>query len=90
LERIEPLESCSLARAATPIKERGSVMSSTLSNEMDEFGDEFGNQGRGSTRAMWTQRRQAKQRTRAKAKRTSASMAAQKGMHMRRNKRMGW
>jgi hypothetical protein len=78
------------AHAATRLKESESTMSSTLSNEMDESGDEFGNQGRGSTRAMWTQRRQAKPRTQAKSKRRGASAAAQKGMHMRRNKRMGW
>jgi hypothetical protein len=65
-------------------------MSSTLSNDLDEFGEESGNQSRGSTRAMWSQRRQAKPRTRAKSKRRDASAAAQKGIHMRRNKRMGW
>jgi hypothetical protein len=66
-------------------------MSSSLSNDLGELGeDPSGNQSRGSTRAMWTQRRQAKQRTRARVKRGAASMAAQKGMHLRRNKRMGW
>jgi hypothetical protein len=66
-------------------------MGSTLTNERDEFGeDESQDQGRGGSRAAWSQRRQAKQRTRARAKRGNASMAAQKGMHMRRNKRMGW
>ena len=66
-------------------------MRSNLSDELGEFGEnESQSQGRGDSRSAWSQRRQAKQRTRAKAKRGQASVTAQKGIHMRRNKRMGW
>lgn len=45
---------------------------------------------RGSTRAVWSQRRQTKQRTRVRAKRRGSSTAAMNGMHLRRNKRVGF
>jgi hypothetical protein len=52
--------------------------------------EEMGGPSRGSTHAVWSQRRQAKQRTRVRAKRRHASMAAMNGIHLRRNKRSGW
>lgn len=45
---------------------------------------------RGSTHAVWSQRRQAKRRTRVRAKRRRANVASTSGMHLRRNKRMSW
>jgi hypothetical protein len=53
-------------------------------------GEEVSAERRGSAHAMWGRRRQAKQRTRARARRRRASMAAMNGMHMRRNKRLSW
>jgi hypothetical protein len=71
--------------------EKGQNMKSASSLDPEESdGEVLGNPSRGSTHAMWTQRRQAKQRTRVRAKRRGASMAAQKGMHLRRNKRVSW
>ncbi len=66
-------------------------MKSASSLDPEELGgDESSGPSRGSSHAMWTQRRQAKQRTRVRAKRRGASLAAQKGMHLRRNKRVSW
>jgi hypothetical protein len=71
--------------------EKGQNMKSASSLDPEELGgDESGGPSRGSTRAMWTQRRQAKQRTQSRAKRRGASMAAQKGIHLRHNKRVSW
>ena len=71
--------------------EKGQNMNSASSLDPEEIGsDELSGPSRGSTRAMWTQRRQAKQRTQSRAERRGASMAAQKGMHLRRNKRVNW
>jgi len=52
--------------------------------------EELGSQGRGSTHAVWAQRRQAKRRANVRAKRHRASMAAMNGMHLRRKKRVTW
>lgn len=66
-------------------------MSSTNHHDLNEFdGDELGAEARGSTRAMWNQRRPSKQRTRTRAKRRAASMASKAGIHQRRNKRVNW
>jgi hypothetical protein len=65
-------------------------MSSSMSIDPEEIGGEEQQSRRGSTHSMWTQRRQSKQRTRVRSKRRRASMAAVNGMHMRRNKRLGW
>jgi hypothetical protein len=59
-------------------------------NPEDLGNEEEGGPSRGSTHAVWSQRRQAKSRTRVRAKRRRASMAAMNGMHLRRNKRLGW
>ena len=58
--------------------------------ELEELDEEAGSQSRGSTHAMWTQRRQAKRRAKVRAKRHRANMAALNGIHLRRNKRLGW
>jgi len=88
-----PLKTAACAgfgRDARPM-EKGQNMNSASSLDPEELGsDELGSPSRGSTHAMWTQRRQAKQRTRVRAKRRRASMAALKGMHLRRNKRVSW
>jgi hypothetical protein len=62
------------------------------SNDLDpENGsDEGSGPSRGSTHSVWSQRRQAKTRTRVRAKRRSSNVAATKGMHLRRNRRMSW
>jgi hypothetical protein len=71
--------------------EKGENMKPASSLDPEELGgDTLGGPSRGSTHAMWTQRRQAKRRTRAHTKRRGASLAAQKGMHLRRNKRVSW
>ena len=57
---------------------------------MDELAATVGGRGRGSTRAVWSQRRQAKQRTRVRAKRRRSSTTTVSGMHLRRNKRTSW
>lgn len=57
----------------------------------DDGSDEMSGPSRGSTHAVWSQRRQAKRRTRVRAKRhRSSNMASMSGIHQRRNKRMGW
>ena len=53
-------------------------------------GDGLTGQNRGSTHAIWTQRRQAKRRSRARVRRGGSNTAAKNGMHMRRNKRLSW
>jgi hypothetical protein len=78
-------------RAVQPTNEKGSNMSLPISIDPEETGDEeTAGQRRGGSHAMWGRRRQAKQRTRVRAKRRRASMAAMNGMHMRRNKRLSW
>ena len=93
IERPAPLKTAACAgfgRDTWPM-EKGQNMKSASSLDPEESdGEVLGNPSRGSTHAMWTQRRQAKQRTRVRAKRRGASMAAQKGMHLRRNKRVSW
>lgn len=59
-------------------------------NPEDLEQEDAGSPSRGSTHAVWSQRRQAKRRTRVRAKRRRANTAAMNGMHLRRNKRVGW
>jgi hypothetical protein len=56
----------------------------------DSGGDELSVPSRGSTHAVWSQRRQAKQRTKVRAKRRRTTLTAMSGMHLRRNKRVSW
>jgi hypothetical protein len=61
------------------------------SGDLDELDvDESAAPRRANARAPWAQRRQAKQRTRARTSRRRASATAHSGMHLRRNKRMAW
>jgi hypothetical protein len=62
----------------------------SYSDDPEDLGNEAGGPSRGSTRAVWSQRRQTKQRTRVRAKRRGTSAAAMSGMHLRRNKRVGF
>ncbi len=66
-------------------------MNTAYSLDPEEVGDEeVGGPSRGSSHAMRSQRRLTKQRARVRTKRNQANMAANKGMHLRRNKRSGW
>jgi len=65
-------------------------MSSQSVDPEDLGNEEVGGPSRSSTRAMWLQRRQVKQRTRVRARRRRASMATMNGMHLRHNKRFSW
>ena len=65
-------------------------MKSNSVDPEDLGNEEVGGPSRGSTHAVWSQRRQAKQRTSVRAKRRRASMASMNGMHLRRNKRVSW
>ena len=63
----------------------------SYSVDPDDLGnEELGSPSRGSTHSVWSQRRQAKQRTRVRAKRRRASMTGMNGIHLRRNKRVSW
>jgi hypothetical protein len=79
-----------LAGAARRKRKKGSNMTARHLVELEELDEETGGQSRGSSHAMWTQRRQAKRRAKVRAKRHRASMAASNGIHLRRNKRFGW
>jgi len=69
----------------------GSNMYPMNSGDLDEMDlDETGVPRRANARAPWAQRRQAKQRSRARTSRRRATATAHNGMHMRRNKRMAW
>ena len=66
-------------------------MSQSPSIEPEEGDEEFGTLRRGSTHAIWTQRRQAKRRAQVRAGRRRADTATnKKGIHLRRNKRLSW
>jgi hypothetical protein len=69
---------------------KGQNMSSNSGYPEDLGDEEVGSRSRGSTHAVWSQRRQAKQRTRVRAKRSRSGTAAMNGMHLRRNKRSSW
>ena len=75
--------------AARGRRNKGFNMSSYDLNP-DDGSDETGGPSRGSTHAVWLQRRQAKRRTRVRAKRRRTTAASMSGMHLRRNKRVSW
>jgi hypothetical protein len=66
-------------------------MASPFSLDDEEFGnDDSGSPRLANNQSTWTQRRQAKRRSKVKSRRRRTNVAAQHGIHMRRNKRLGW
>jgi hypothetical protein len=65
-------------------------MSPSHSTESEEFGIENGDAGVSRLRSAWAPRRQAKQRSKARARRRTTVAGTKNGIHMRRNKRQGW
>jgi hypothetical protein len=65
-------------------------MSPSNSTELNEFGNEEGDAQASRLRTAWAPRRQPKQRAKARARRRTTVSTTKKGIHMRRNKRLGW